>query len=50
MIVERSRARMLTSNREGFGGDDIYQFELVINLSIQGILTDAKTGSMTDVP
>tara|TARA_B100000927_G_scaffold121064_2_gene97624 strand:- start:1151 stop:3220 length:2070 start_codon:yes stop_codon:yes gene_type:complete len=53
MIVERGQERgYLTSNREGgFGGDDIYQFELVaLNLSIQGILTDAKTGSiMTDV-
>lgn len=53
MIVEKGQERgYLTSNREGgFGGDDIYQFELVaLNLSMQGIVTDAKSGSiMTDV-
>ena len=54
MIVESDQERgYLTSNRDGgFGGDDIYQFELVaLNLSLQGIVTDAKTGSiMTDIP
>ena len=53
MIIESDKERgYLTSNRDGgFGGDDIYQFELVaLNLSLQGIVTDAKTGSiMTDI-
>ena len=53
MIVEKDGERgYLTSNREGGkGGDDIYQFALsALKLSLQGIVTDSKTGAiMTDV-
>ena len=49
MIVENSGERgYFTSNRSGGkGGDDIYQFELpALKLSVQGIVTDSKTGSI----
>ena len=49
MIVEKNGERgYFTSNRSGGkGGDDIYQFELpALNLSIQGIVTDSKTGAI----
>ena len=49
MIVEKSGERgYFTSNRSGGkGGDDIYQFELPkLKLSVQGIVTDSKTGAI----
>ena len=49
MIVEKNGERgYFTSNRSGGkGGDDIYQFELPqIELSVQGIVTDSKTGTI----
>lgn len=49
MIIEKNGERgYFTSNRSGGkGGDDIYQFELpAINLSVQGIVTDSKTGAI----
>ena len=49
MIVEKNGERgYFTSNRSGGrGGDDIYQFELpALNLSVQGIVTDSKTGAI----
>ena len=49
MIVEKGGERgYLTSNRSGGkGGDDIYQFELPkLKLSVQGIVTDSKTGAI----
>jgi peptidoglycan-associated lipoprotein len=49
MIVEKNGERgYFTSNRSGGkGGDDIYQFELpALKLSVQGIVTDSKTGSI----
>ena len=53
MIIEESGERgYLTSSREGGkGGDDIYQFELPpLVLSVRGIVTDSKTGSiMTNI-
>ena len=53
MIIENGGERgYLTSNRSGGkGGDDIYQFELpALKVSVQGIVTDSKTGAiMTDV-
>tara|TARA_B100001142_G_scaffold238937_1_gene237678 strand:- start:6402 stop:8405 length:2004 start_codon:yes stop_codon:yes gene_type:complete len=48
-IVEDSGERgYFTSNRSGGkGGDDIYQFELPpLELSVQGIVTDSKTGAI----
>ncbi|MDG2085686.1 MAG: OmpA family protein [Flavobacteriales bacterium] len=49
MIIEKNGERgFLTSNRSGGkGSDDIYQFELpALELSVQGIVTDAKTGAI----
>jgi peptidoglycan-associated lipoprotein len=49
MIVEKNGERgYLASNRPGGkGGDDIYQFALsALKLSLQGILTDSKTGAI----
>ena len=49
MIIEKSGERgYLTSDRSGGkGGDDIYQFELPpLVLSIKGVVTDSKTGSI----
>ena len=49
MIVEKSGERgYLASNRPGGkGGDDIYQFELPkLKLSVQGIVTDSRTGAI----
>ena len=49
MIVEKSGERgYLASNRPGGkGGDDIYQFELPkLKLSVQGIVTDSRTGAV----
>jgi len=49
MIIEKSGERgYLTSNRDGGkGGDDIYQFELPpLVLSVQGVVTDSKTGGI----
>ena len=49
MIVEKNGERgFLTSNRSGGkGSDDIYQFELpALELSVQGVVTDAKTGAI----
>jgi len=49
MIVESNGERgYLTSNRSGGkGGDDIYQFELPpLQFSLQGIVTDSKTGAI----
>ena len=49
MILERGGERgYLTSNRSGGkGGDDVYQFELLaLNLFVQGIVTDSKTGAI----
>jgi peptidoglycan-associated lipoprotein len=49
MIIEKNGERgFLTSNRSGGkGSDDIYQFELpALELSVQGIVTDAKTGTI----
>jgi peptidoglycan-associated lipoprotein len=49
MIIEKGGERgYLTSNRSGGkGGDDIYQFELpALKLSVQGVLTDSKTGAI----
>ena len=50
MIIEKAGERgYLTSNREGGkGGDDIYQFELPpLEISVRGIVTDAKTGAIS---
>jgi len=49
MVIEKGGERgYLTSNRTGGkGGDDIYQFELPpLELSVQGIVTDSKTGAI----
>ena len=49
MIIEKNGERgYFTSNRSGGrGGDDIYQFELpALKLSVQGIVTDSKTGAI----
>ena len=49
MIVEKGGERgYLTSNRlGGKGGDDIYEFALsALKLSLQGIVTDSKTGAI----
>ncbi len=49
MIIESNGERgYLTSNRAGGkGGDDIYQFELPpLEFSLQGIVTDSKTGAI----
>ena len=49
MIIEKNGERgFLTSNRSGGkGSDDIYQFELpALELSVQGVVTDAKTGTI----
>ena len=49
MIIEKGGERgYLTSNRSGGkGGDDIYQFELpALKISVQGIVTDSKTGAI----
>ena len=49
MIIESNGERgFLTSNRKGGkGGDDIYQFALpALELSVQGVVTDAKTGAI----
>ena len=49
MILEEGGERgYLTSNRSGGrGGDDIYQFELpALKLSLQGIITDSRTGAI----
>ncbi len=49
MIVEKNGERgYFTSNRSGGkGGDDIYQFELpALKVSVQGIVTDSKTGAI----
>ena len=48
-IVERETERgYFSSNREGGrGGDDIYQFELPpLEFSVQGVVTDSKTGAI----
>ena len=49
MIIEKNGERgFLTSNRSGGkGSDDIFQFELpALELSVQGVVTDAKTGTI----